>query len=116
MCQQSVMHQSTTFSNQIMNILTFPLKVDLRQIHFIDEQFYQLCVNNPDLNIESSANETLILMPSVGGEKGNWKQRLELTLAFGIAKVDKVFRPSTLFRLPGEGRCSPDAAWVELAR
>lgn len=31
-----------------MTALTFPFKVDLSRVHLTDEQFYQLCIDNPD--------------------------------------------------------------------
>ncbi len=54
-----------------MTAVTLPLMVDLMHVHLTDEQFYQLCINNPDLNIERSATGVLIFMPPVGGESGN---------------------------------------------
>lgn len=101
-----------------MTTLELPLKVDLKHVHLTDEQFYQLCVNNPDLNIELSAEGALIFMSPVGGESGN--QEIELGTDLNIwnrqSKLGKVFSSSTLFRLPGGGGRSPDAAWVELSR
>lgn len=54
-----------------MTALTLPLKVDLKHVHLSDEQFYQLCISNPDLNIERSAIGVLIFMAPVGGDSGN---------------------------------------------
>lgn len=101
-----------------MTSLTLPLKFDLKNVHFTDEQFYQLCVNNPDLVLERNAKGELILMSPVGGESGNTE--LELGIDLGIwnrqTGLGKVFSSSTIFRLPGGGSRSPDAAWVELSR
>ncbi len=36
-----------------MITLSLPLKVDLKHVHLTDEQFYQLCINNPNLNDRS---------------------------------------------------------------
>ncbi|MBD1856528.1 MULTISPECIES: Uma2 family endonuclease [Leptolyngbya] len=98
--------------------LTLPLKLDLQHVHLTDEQFYQLCINNPEWNIEQNAKGALIVMPPVGGESGereadyiidlgNWNRQTQL---------GKVFSSSTIFRLPNGGSRSPDAAWVELSR
>ncbi len=98
--------------------LTLPLKLDLKQVYFTDDQFYQLCLNNPELTIERSAQGALILMAPVGGDSGsreadhitdlnNWNRQTQL---------GKVFSSSTMFKLPGGGDRSPDAAWVELSR
>lgn len=101
-----------------MTTLSLPLRVDLKHVHLTDEQFYQLCINNPDLNIELSAKGALIFMSPVGGESGSWE--IELGTDLGNwnrqSKLGKVFSSSTLFRLPGGGGRSPDAAWVELSR
>lgn len=98
--------------------LILPLKLDLNQVHLTDEQFYQLCITNPEWNIERSAKGALIVMTPVGGESGkreanyiidlgNWNRRTEL---------GEVFSSSTIFKLPKGGSRSPDAAWVERSR
>ena len=98
--------------------LTLPLTLDLHQVSFTDDQFYQLCLNNPELSIERSAQGALIVMAPVGGDSGsreadniidlgNWNRQTQL---------GKVFSSSTMFKLPGGGSRSPDAAWVEQSR
>lgn len=98
--------------------LTLPLKLDLQHVHLTDEQFYQLCIHNPEWNIEQNAKGALIVMSPVGGESGereadyiidlgNWNRQTQL---------GKVFSSSTIFRLPNGGSRSPDAAWIELSR
>jgi Uma2 family endonuclease len=101
-----------------MKSLTLPLKVDLKHVHLTDEQFYQLCINNPELNIERSAQGILIVMTPVGGDSGNQEMSLggELYLWNKQTNLGKVFSSSTLFKLPGGGDRSPDAAWIELSR
>jgi Uma2 family endonuclease len=101
-----------------MNALTFPLNVDLKHVYLSDEQFYQLCINNPNLNIERSAKGVLIFMSPVGGDSGNREMNLggELYLWNKKTGLGKVFSSSTIFKLPGGGDRSPDAAWVELSR
>ncbi len=101
-----------------MTTLTLPLQVDLKHVHLSDEQFYQLCITNPDLNIERSANGVLIVMPPVGGESGSRKIELgtDLSIWNRQTKLGKVFSSSTIFKLPGGADRSPDAAWVELSR
>ncbi len=82
------------------------------------EQFYQLCLNNPELQLERSPQGELIIMPPVGGESsrkeakliidiGNWNEETKL----GI-----VFSSSTVFSLPNGGDRSPDVAWVALEK
>ncbi|PSB05942.1 hypothetical protein C7B76_30505 [filamentous cyanobacterium CCP2] len=47
-----------------------------------DEQFYQLCQDNPDLKLERSPTGTLIIMSPTGGETG--KQNAEINLELGL--------------------------------
>ncbi len=98
--------------------LTLPLKLDLKHVHLTDEQFYQLCLNNPELNIERNANGVLIVMPPVGGESGSREADhiTDLNIWNRRTQLGKVFSSSTLFKLPRGGDRSPDAAWVELSR
>jgi Uma2 family endonuclease len=101
-----------------MTTLTLPLQVDLKHVGLSDEQFYQLCITNPDLNIERSAEEILIFMLPVGGDSGN--REMELGIDLGSwnrqTKLGKVFSSSTIFKLPGGGDRSPDSAWIESSR
>lgn len=101
-----------------MTALTLPFKVDLKHVHLTDAQFYQLCINNPELNIERDPKGVLIFMSPVGGDSGSWEADYitDLNIWNRQAKPGKVFSSSTLFKLPGGGDRSPDAAWVELSR
>lgn len=98
--------------------LTFPLKLDLKQVHLTDDQFYQLCINNPELTIERNSQGVLIVMAPVGGDSGN--READNIIDLGIwnrqTQLGKVFSSSTMFKLPGGGDRSPDAAWVERSR
>ena len=38
-----------------MTSLTLPLVFDLSQVQLTDQQFYQLCINNPDIPLERNA-------------------------------------------------------------
>ena len=98
--------------------ITLPLKVNLQQVHLTDEQFYQLCISNPELSIERSAAGALIVMTPVGGESGNREADYIIDLGNWNrqTKLGKVFSSSTIFKLPNGGSRSPDAAWVELSR
>ncbi|NJN58616.1 MAG: Uma2 family endonuclease [Leptolyngbyaceae cyanobacterium SL_5_9] len=101
-----------------MTALTLPLKVDLKHVHLTDEQFYQLCLSNPDLKIERTATGDLVFMSPVGGDSGNREMNLggELYLWNKQTGLGKVFSSSTIFKLPKGGNRSPDVAWVELSR
>jgi Uma2 family endonuclease len=88
-----------------MTALTSPLMLDLDEVHLTDEQFYQLCVHNPELTIERSAKGVLIVMSPVGGESGNREINFggELYLWNKQSEMGVVFSSSTMFRLPGVG-------------
>lgn len=45
------------------------------------EQFYHLCEENPDLQLERNAQGELIIMPPMGGETGRSNVNLILQLA-----------------------------------
>lgn len=95
-----------------------PLTLDIQTVDLSDEQFYQLCMANPDLRVERTSEGALILMPPVGGYSGNQELELgaDLTLWNRKTQLGKVFSSSTIFKLPGGSDRSPDAAWVELSR
>ena len=101
-----------------MYALPHPLELDFNPLNLSDEQFYQFCVSNPDFTIERSAKGVVILMAPVGGDSGSRELGLggELYLWNKQSQLGRVFSSSTLFKLPGGGDRSPDAAWVEEAR
>ena len=57
-----------------------PLTLNLETVHLTDEQFYQLCQNNRELNFERTPKGELIIMAPVGGESGNWEADLKIDL------------------------------------
>ncbi|MEO0456345.1 MAG: Uma2 family endonuclease [Cyanobacteria bacterium P01_A01_bin.114] len=83
-----------------------------------DDQFYELCVANPDIKIERTSTEELVFMPPTGGETG--KRNAELIIEFGIWNRQKglgqLFDSSTCFKLPNGAELSPDVAWVLQSR
>ncbi|MEG4393727.1 Uma2 family endonuclease [Microcoleus sp. BROC3] len=101
-----------------MTLLTLPLQVNLDRVQFTDEQFYQLCLSNPELTIERDAKGRLIVMSPVGGDSGSREMAIggEVYIWNRKTQLGKVFSSSTLFKLPGGGSRSPDVAWVELSR
>ncbi|MGB8698780.1 MAG: Uma2 family endonuclease, partial [Thermosynechococcaceae cyanobacterium] len=82
------------------------------------EQFYELCMANKDVAMERSPEGELIIVSPVGGESG--KREAHYIIKLGIwneqAGLGEVFSSSTVFKLPGGGDRSPDAAWVSLER
>lgn len=87
-------------------------------ITITDQQFYQLCRQNPDLKFERTAEGNLVIMSPTGGETGNRSGRLTQQL-FNWSDDNElgiVFDSSTGFKLPNGADRSPDVAWVALAR
>jgi Uma2 family endonuclease len=95
-----------------------PIRLDFSPIHLSDEQFYQLCIANPEQPLELTAKGVLVVMSPVGGESGEREADLIVDLGIWNRKtgLGKVFSSSTVFRLPLGGQRSPDVAWVELSR
>jgi Uma2 family endonuclease len=79
-----------------------PIRLDFRPLHLSDEQFYQLCIANPEQPLELTAQGVLIIMSPVGGESGNCELELgtDLTIWNRSTGLGKVFSSSTIFRLP----------------
>ena len=87
-------------------------------VKFSDDQFYQLCRDNPDIKFERNANGELIVMPPTGGETG--KRNAKLTARFVLwneqTQLGEVFDSSTCFKLPNGSDRSPDVSWIKLTR
>lgn len=83
-----------------------------------DEQFFQLCQENRDLQFERNAEGDLIIMSPTGGETGDHNSEINFQLrAWNHQyKLGKVFDSSTGFKLPNQADRSPDASWIPIAR
>jgi Uma2 family endonuclease len=92
---------------------TLELTIDLT-----DEQFWQLCHNNPDLKFERTASGELQIMPPTGGETGrrNVKVATQLEIWNSQSNLGVTFDSSTCFKLPNGADRSPDASWIALSR
>ncbi len=87
-------------------------------VKLTDDQFYQLCQDNPDVKLERNQWGELIIMPPTGGETGNRNSELNAELVFWNRKslLGKVFDSSTCFKLPNGSDRSPDVSWIQLER
>jgi Uma2 family endonuclease len=83
-----------------------------------DDEYFDFCAANPDLNVERTAEREIVIVPpaggesdcrtlDVGGELRAWAKRDSTGRAFGSG---------TQFLLPDGSGLSPDAAWVSNAR
>lgn len=94
------------------------LTLNLDTVHLSDEQFYQLCQNNRELQFERTARGELIIMPPVGGDSGNREADLIIDLGIWNRQTDLgyTFSSSTIFTLPNGANRSPDVAWIRRER
>jgi len=87
-------------------------------IEMDDEQFFQFCRINRDLQIERTADGDIIIMAPEGGSSAFGSGKL--TTIFGVwAERDgtgRIFGSSGGFILPNHAMRSPDVAWVRNAR
>jgi Uma2 family endonuclease len=98
--------------------LDLPLKLNIQAAHLSDEQFLQLCQENPDLRIEMNARGELVIMPPTGMKTGQRNIRISRYLDVW-AETDGTgfaFDSSTMFTLPNGAKRSPDASWVKRER
>ena len=86
--------------------LTMQTVINLEPITSLTrEQFYQLCLKNPDLQIERSPQGELIIMSPVGGESGRRESKLNFRVSLWNeqTQLGHVFSSSTIFSLPNGG-------------
>ena len=95
-----------------------PLKLNIQAAKLTEEQFTRLCQENPELRIELTAQQELVIMPPTGSETGRRNSTLIQRLA-NWAETDGtgiVFDSSTLFTLPNGAKRSPNVSWVKKER
>jgi len=93
-------------------------ELDLDNINLTDEQFFQLCQNNPDVRFERTASGELIIMAPTGSITSDKNSDLNYQLRGWNRKnkLGKTFDSSTGFKLPNGAERSPDASWVKMER
>jgi Uma2 family endonuclease len=97
----------------------WPIVLQLRPaINLTDDQLYEFCQLNGELQIEYTAQGELVIMPPTGLESSDQESELIMQLRTW-AKHDQTgvaFGSSAGFRLPDGALRSPDAAWVRRSR
>lgn len=95
-------------------ITSEPIILSLKNVRLSDEQFYQLCQDNENWELERTAKGELVIMPPVGGVSGNRESNLNADVVIWNrqTQLGRVFSSSTIFHLPNGGDRSPDVAWV----
>ena len=98
--------------------LRVPFKLNVQATRLTEEQFTRLCQENPELRIELTAQQELVIMPPTGSETGRRNSTLTQRLANWTETEGTgiVFDSSTLFTLPNGAKRSPDASWVKKER
>ena len=83
-----------------------------------DQQFVDLCTQNPELRIEQTAKGELVFMPPVFSEGSNQNFKLYRPFAAWADKATggEFFDSSGGFRLPNGAVRSPDLSWIAQAR
>ncbi|NEP73006.1 MAG: Uma2 family endonuclease [Okeania sp. SIO2G4] len=83
-----------------------------------DDQFYQLCRDNPEIKFERNIRGEITIMPPTGGETGEYNASLiaDFVIWNRQTKLGKVFDSSTCFKLPNNSNRSPDVSWIKLER
>ncbi len=87
-------------------------------IQLTDEQFYQLCQENQDVQLERNAKGEIIVMHPSGGEtsRSNSALNLQVGLWNEQTQLGEVFDSNGGFSLPKGGDRAPDVAWVKKER
>mgnify|MGYP003487435388 FL=1 len=101
---------------------TLPLLLNVSNtvLHVSASEFDSLCLDNPDLRLELTKDQELIVMSPTGGESG--ERNLELT--FQVAawnkknKLGRAFDSSTGYDFTNidGGKMSPDVSWIDSSR
>ena len=96
-----------------------PTRIILGDSHPIgDDEFFDFCMANPDLNIERTRLGEISIAPPVGGETDYRSADLAGQLG-NWAKPNgrgKTFGSTACFLLSDGSGLSPDAAWVESSK
>jgi Uma2 family endonuclease len=103
---------------QAIPVLTSQLTLNLDTVNLTDEQFYQLCQDNRELQFERTNKGDLIIMSPIGGDSGIREADLIADVVFWNrqTRLGYTFSSSTIFKLPNGGDRSPDAAWIRRER
>ncbi len=100
-------------------LLEEPLVVHTRPaIDMDDEQFFQFCRLNRDLQIERTAEGDILIMAPEAGSSGRASSKLAAVFEEWSERdgSGQVFGSSTGFILPNGATRSPDIAWVRNGR
>src|SRR2546423_12522470 len=100
-------------------LLEEPVVVHTRPaIELDEEQFFQFCQLNNELQIERTADGDILIMAPEGGSSGAGSSKLNANFVVWAERdgTGQVFGSSTGFILPNGAVRSPDIAWVRNER
>jgi Uma2 family endonuclease len=83
-----------------------------------EQQFYEFCSHNPDLQIERNNQGEVIVMPPAFSDTGNSNFKIAVQLGLWAERdaTGEGFDSSAGFTLPSGAMRSPDASWIKLDR
>jgi Uma2 family endonuclease len=94
------------------------INIDALLKDFTEEDFFEMCRQNPDLRMEMSKEGDIILMPPIGGETSG--QIFEMIRDFGIwVRKDRTgigFESKASFIMSNGAKRSPYISWIKLER
>lgn len=94
--------------------LRFKFEANNKPFRFTDDEFWDFCRQNDDLQIEMTKEGDVIIMPPTGAKTGerNSEINFQLKLWAKKNKSGKTYDSSTGFKLPNGATVSPDASWI----
>jgi Uma2 family endonuclease len=101
---------------------TQPLLLNISNtvLHVSSDEFDSLCLDNPDLRLELSKDQELIVMSPTGGESGKRNVSLSGQVWYWNEQTElgAVFDSSTGYDFTsfGGGKLSPDVSWIDKSR
>lgn len=97
---------------------SLPIHLDAILKDVTEEDFLELCRQNPDMRIEMSKEGDIIIMPPTGGETSGHNFSLVLDFGTWVRRdgTGKGFESNAMFLLPNGAKRSPDLSWVKLER
>jgi Uma2 family endonuclease len=113
----SIAIPETAFDNDLLGIE--PTRIVLRPLlNLDDDQFLQLCAQNPEQPFEQTAQGEVIIVAPTGMFSGSLENKILYQLTHWNEQHQRgvVFSSSALIRLPKGSIRSPDATWIELSR
>lgn len=91
-----------------------PFILNVKKVHLTEEQFEELCQDNPDVRVELTAKGELVIMPPTGYDSGWRNSELNYQVS-SWSRRDKtgiVFDSQTMFTFPNGAKRMPDVSWI----